>query len=162
MYVCIEGKEGKKTSIYDCLVHPQLGTQPTTQAYALTGNWTVSPLVRRPILNPLSYASRGSRVCFWSFFVLTAPWILVTVVFLGKIGSGMGRGVSKITEQIGASLKSLNSTEFGSRTGNGLYLSILSLQGKAGGQQRPGEWETHLAAVFIVAIVMLFWLLLMC
>ena len=36
-----------------------LGTQPTTQASALTGNQTSDPLLDRPVLNPLSYTSQG-------------------------------------------------------------------------------------------------------
>ena len=42
--------------------HPQLGTWPTTQAYALTGNPTGDPSVRRLALNPLSHTSPGSRL----------------------------------------------------------------------------------------------------
>ena len=41
------------------LVHPQLRTWPTTQAYALTGNRTCDPLVHRPALNPLNHTSQG-------------------------------------------------------------------------------------------------------
>ena len=39
---------------------PLLGTWPTTQARALTGNRTSDPLVCRLAQNPLSHASRGS------------------------------------------------------------------------------------------------------
>ena len=38
---------------------PPLGTWPTTQACALTGNWFSEILVRRPALNPLSHTSQG-------------------------------------------------------------------------------------------------------
>ena len=38
------------------LTHSPLGTQPTTQARALTGNRTVDCLVHRPAFNPLSHA----------------------------------------------------------------------------------------------------------
>ena len=41
------------------LVHPLLGTWPTTQACALTGNQTGEPLVCRLALNPLSHTSQG-------------------------------------------------------------------------------------------------------
>ena len=41
------------------LIHPLLGTQPATQACALTGNQTSNPLVRKLALNPLSHASQG-------------------------------------------------------------------------------------------------------
>ena len=37
---------------------PLVGTWPTTQACALTGNWTGDSLVRRPALTPLSYTSQ--------------------------------------------------------------------------------------------------------
>ena len=41
------------------LTHPLLGTWPATQACALTGNPTGTPLVRRPVLKPLSHTSEG-------------------------------------------------------------------------------------------------------
>ena len=41
------------------LTCPQLGTWPTTQACALTGNQTGDPLVCTPALNPLGYTSQG-------------------------------------------------------------------------------------------------------
>ena len=40
------------------------GTWPATQAYALTGNATGSPLVRRPALNPLSHTNQGEALDF--------------------------------------------------------------------------------------------------
>ena len=39
--------------------HPQLGTWPTTQACALTGNRTSDLSICRPVLNPLSHTSQG-------------------------------------------------------------------------------------------------------
>ena len=41
------------------LTHPQLGTWPATQAYALTDNQTSNLWVHRPTLNPLSHTSQG-------------------------------------------------------------------------------------------------------
>ena len=41
------------------LERPLLGTWPTTQACALTGNRTGNPLVCGPALNPLSYTGQG-------------------------------------------------------------------------------------------------------
>ena len=38
---------------------PRLGTQPATQACALTENQTRDPLIHRPTLNPLSHTSQG-------------------------------------------------------------------------------------------------------
>ena len=43
---------------------PPLGTWPTTQACALTGNRTGNPLVWRPVLNPLSHTSQGYLLYF--------------------------------------------------------------------------------------------------
>ena len=62
-----EEEKGKETSMM-CkrnmdrlpLAHPQLGTWPTTQAWALTGNQTSNLLVHRLTLNPLSHTSQGS------------------------------------------------------------------------------------------------------
>ena len=42
-------------------------TPPGTQAHALTGNQTGDPLVRRPVLNPLSYTSQGFFFLLFSF-----------------------------------------------------------------------------------------------
>ena len=42
------------------LLHPLLGTWPTTQARALTGNQTSNLSFRRPALNPLSHTSQGA------------------------------------------------------------------------------------------------------
>ena len=41
------------------LERPPLGTWPTTQACALTGNQTSDPLVCRAVLNPLSHTSQS-------------------------------------------------------------------------------------------------------
>ena len=41
------------------LTWPRLGTWPATQARALTGNQSSDPLVRRPVLSPLSHTSQG-------------------------------------------------------------------------------------------------------
>ena len=54
-------KEGEK---HRCVVvshTPLLGTWPATQAFALIGNRTGDPLVRRPVLNPLSHTRQGSQ-----------------------------------------------------------------------------------------------------
>ena len=44
------------------LMHPPLGTWPTTQACALTGNQTGDPLVCRVALNPPSHTSQGCPI----------------------------------------------------------------------------------------------------
>ena len=48
------------------LTHPQLGTWPTIQACALTGNRIDDLLVHRPALNPLSHISQGSTISFFN------------------------------------------------------------------------------------------------
>ena len=58
-----EGREKKRernSNVWLPLMCPLLGTWPTTQARALTGNRTGNPLVLRPALNPLSHPSHGS------------------------------------------------------------------------------------------------------
>ena len=60
-----EGKEKERErsiSVWLPLTRSPLGTWPTTQACALTGNWTSDSLVRRPALNPLSYISQGQKL----------------------------------------------------------------------------------------------------
>ena len=54
-------KRGRETSrnMWLLLARPLLGTWPTTQVYALTGNGTGDPLVYRPALSPLSNPSHG-------------------------------------------------------------------------------------------------------
>ena len=56
--------ERKERNISVCLPleHPRLGTWPSNQAYALTGNQTGNSLVLRPALNELSYTSQNSVV----------------------------------------------------------------------------------------------------
>ena len=46
------------------LTRPQVGTWPTTQACALTGNQTSDLSVHRPALNPLSHTSQGKVIYF--------------------------------------------------------------------------------------------------
>ena len=74
MYICNfrEGKGGRKggreTSMRDRnidqlpLACPQLGTWPTTQACALTGNRNGDLSVHRLALNPLSHTSQGQML----------------------------------------------------------------------------------------------------
>ena len=57
-----EGREKKRErniNMWLPLMHPPLGTQPTSQACALTGNQTSDPLVHRPALSTLSLTSQG-------------------------------------------------------------------------------------------------------
>ena len=58
-------REGEKHGLP--LSQPQMGTWPTTQACALTGNQTGNLLVHRLVLNPLSHSSQGRT---WFLMVL--------------------------------------------------------------------------------------------
>ena len=62
-----EGREKERernSSVWLPLTLPLLGTWPTTQAYALTGNQTRDPLVYRLVLNPLESHRPGQGPCF--------------------------------------------------------------------------------------------------
>ena len=89
-----EGREKEKErniNVWLLLTCPLLGTWPTTQACALTGNGTSDPLVHGPVLNPLSHTRQGIDfyICFYIFekfkymityFVLIIDFLNVTSV----------------------------------------------------------------------------------
>ena len=54
-----EGERERNINVWLPPTHPPLGTQPETQARALTGKGTTSLEARRPALNPLSHANQG-------------------------------------------------------------------------------------------------------
>ena len=54
-----EKQRERNINVWLPLVFPQLGTWPTTQPWALTGNWTSDLSVHRSALNPLSHTSQG-------------------------------------------------------------------------------------------------------
>ena len=56
-----ERRRGREISMCGCLLPaPQRGPGPQPRhIYALTGNWTSNPLLRRPVLNPVSYTSHS-------------------------------------------------------------------------------------------------------
>ena len=66
IYLFLERGEGREKererniNVWLPLACPLLGTWPTTQACALTGNQTCDPLVHRPTLNLLSHTSQGA------------------------------------------------------------------------------------------------------
>ena len=73
-----EVKEKERESNIDVwllLTCPFLGTWPSTQACALTGNWTGDSLVCRPALNPLSYTSQGRRFYYHDVLFLFLNWV---------------------------------------------------------------------------------------
>ena len=57
-------KRGREINVWLPLVRPLLGTWPTTEACALTGNQTGDALVHRPVLSPLSHTSQGRKHSF--------------------------------------------------------------------------------------------------
>ena len=62
-----EGREGERErniTVWLSLMCPPLGTWPSTQACALTGNQTSDPLVHRLALNPLTHMSQGHPMDF--------------------------------------------------------------------------------------------------
>ena len=69
---------------------PLLGTRPTTQAFALTGNQKSDTLVARLALNPLSHTSQGYTSFFLPvhflgiFFFKPSPSVCVGVLFCNE------------------------------------------------------------------------------
>ena len=63
-----ERERERNLSVWLPLVCPLLGTWPTTQACALTGNRTGEPLVLEPALNPLSHTSQGKCIFKSTYF----------------------------------------------------------------------------------------------
>ena len=65
MYLFLERGEGREEerkrniNVWLPPTYLPLGTWPTTQACALTGNQTGDPLVHRQVHNPLSHTSQG-------------------------------------------------------------------------------------------------------
>ena len=62
IYFLERGKEGKRErniNVWLPLTRPLLGTWPTTQACALTGNWTGNSLIRGPVLNQWATPARA-------------------------------------------------------------------------------------------------------
>ena len=56
----MEKERERNINVWLPLTCPFLETWPATQACALTGNQTGDPLLCRPVLSPLSYASQAS------------------------------------------------------------------------------------------------------
>ena len=76
-----EGREKERErniNVWLPLAHPLLGTWPTTQACALTGNQTSDPLVHTPVHNPLSHTSQGWN----SNFILSFLCWLAKILFM--------------------------------------------------------------------------------
>ena len=61
IYLFLEGKRERERNInvWLPLLHPQLGSWPTTQACTLTGNRTGNPLLHRSALNSLCHTNQG-------------------------------------------------------------------------------------------------------
>ena len=71
IYLFLERGEGREKererniNVWLPLTCPLLGTRPTTQVCALTGNQTGDPLVSGLALNPLSHTSQGCCLFIW-------------------------------------------------------------------------------------------------
>ena len=83
VYLFLEREEGREKgrarniSVWLLLPYPLLGTRPATQACALTGNRTSNPLVRRPMLNPLSHTCQGKVSFYYIALKYTFwPWLV--------------------------------------------------------------------------------------
>ena len=59
-----EKKRERNINVWLPLMHPLLGTCPTTQACALTGNQTSDPLFHKPALSPLNHTSQDIMLKF--------------------------------------------------------------------------------------------------
>ena len=60
-----------------CLSHdPLLGTWPTAQACALTGNQTSDPFIHRLALNRLSHITQGD---FLNLFLMLGPLLIYSL-----------------------------------------------------------------------------------
>ena len=91
-------REGKRNiNVWLHLTSLQLGTWPSSQACALTGNWTGDSLVHRPALNPLSHTSQHSihwatparaRYKFWP--ISSSLLESQAVMFLVYLTAGVG------------------------------------------------------------------------
>ena len=65
-----EEERGRNINVWLLFTCPPLGTWPTTQPCALTGNRTSDPLVRSLVLNPLSHTSQGLRILGISYIAV--------------------------------------------------------------------------------------------
>ena len=91
VFLLLERGEGREKemerniNVWLPLLHPLLGTWPTNQARALTGNRASNPFVLRPSLRPLSQTHQGSKVHFLIDFYTV---VMYSEVFqlLGQIG----------------------------------------------------------------------------
>ena len=74
IFKILKNKREKHRCVRDtwisCLSHTPDRTWPTTQACALTGNWTSNLLVYRPALNPLRHTSQGCDSFYARIFCL--------------------------------------------------------------------------------------------
>ena len=79
-----EKEKEKERNITVCLplVCPLLGTWPSTQACALTGNGTSDPLVHRPELSPVSYTSQGPFMFFKHSLQSHSRYLVLNPIFL--------------------------------------------------------------------------------
>ena len=84
-----EGKEKERERNINVwlLLCPLLGTWPTTQACALTGNPTGDPLVQRPAFNPLSHTRQDIENFCTLIWTLIFQGVAGFLCFPGEVGS---------------------------------------------------------------------------
>ena len=70
-----EKERDRNINVWLPLTCPLLGTWPTTQACALTGNQTSDPLVHRLTPSPLSHTSQGKTIIYNLFLILKFSYV---------------------------------------------------------------------------------------
>ena len=92
-----EGKGGRKRetniNVWWYLTHPLLGTWPTTQGRALTGNQTGVLLICKLPLNPLSHTSQCLIAFFTGIFSLFCMNCMSNIKFINSSCAEMSRAV---------------------------------------------------------------------
>ena len=88
-----EKEKERKINVWLPLAHPLLGTWPTTQTWALTGNQTGDSLVHRSALNPLSRTSQGHKLSTLTLICESSGGQKSNMV-AGQVPSGGSRGES--------------------------------------------------------------------
>ena len=76
-----EKERERNISVWLPLTRPLLGTWPTTQAPALTGNPTSDPLVHKPALNPLSHPSQKILISLIYLFLIKHPFVCLLATY---------------------------------------------------------------------------------
>ena len=136
LFIFREGKGGRKRerniNVWLPLARPLLGTWLATQACALTGNPTGSPLVDRPALNPLSYTSQGSWYFLSMLNISSFPWkgcVLSGLCVCSSHYTGMGHGDALLRRE-GSRLEQWGAASCGVRKPRCEVCTSCAIQGK--------------------------------